>query len=352
MKNLSAGTIKLGVDAHLESYMVAIKVDESAPLRPRRLNLEQLFVLVSQIQKKCRQLYCCYEAGPFGYGLHRRLESMGVINYVIRPINWDEHGKNVKTDKRDALAMVLALDGYLRGNRRSFSVVRVPTQSEERLRSITRQRESLMKQRKRLGTQGRGIVLYYGGRLKWEWWRPLRWKRLANELDSFLIDLLGPLQAVLAALETQISRIEERLEEMSRVALPKGMGTVLFEQMEREVCDWGRFNNRKQVGSFTGLCPCEDTSANRRFQGSINKHGNPRLRRMLVEAVWLLKQWNPDYVGFDRWREATSAAGKLPAARLKKLVVATARQFAVHWWQVRTGRVQPEQLGLIMKPAN
>ena len=87
-------------------------------------------------------------------------------------------------------------------------------------------------------------------------------------------------------------------------------------------------------------------------QGSINKHGNPRLRRLLVETVWLLKQWNPEYIGFDRWREATSAAGKLPAARLKKFVVATARQFAVHWWQVRTARVQPEQLGLIMKPAN
>lgn len=348
--NLSAETIKLGVDAHLDRYVVAIKVDESAPLRARRFTLDQLLAFIVELQKKTRQLYCCYEAGPFGYGLHRRLEAMGVTNYVIRPINWDEHGKRVKTDRRDATAMVLALDGYLRGNRRSFSVVRVPTQSQERLRSITRQRESLMKQRKRLGTQGRGIVLYYGCQLKWHWWRPLRWKRLAQDLDSFLIDLLRPLQAVLATLERQISQIEERLEEISRVALPKGMGTVLFEQMEREVCDWGRFNNRKQVGGFTGLCPCEDTSANRRFQGSINKHGNPRLRRLLVETVWLLKRWNPTYVGFDRWRRVLEA-GPLTSARLKKLVVATARQFAVDWWRVRTGRIQPEQLGLIMKPA-
>jgi transposase len=351
IKNLSAETIKLGVDAHLDRYVLAIKVDESAPLRPRRFTLEQMLVFIGELKGKCAHLYCCYEAGPFGYGLHRRLESMGVTNHVIRPINWDEHGKRVKTDKRDATAMVLALDGYLRGNRRSFSVIRVPSEAEERLRSITRQRESLMKERKRLGAQGRGIVLYYGSRLKWDWWRPLRWKALAEELDSFLIDLLRPLHAVLAAVEKQIALTEERLEEMSQVALPKGMGTVLFEQMEREVCNWGRFNNRKQVGGFTELCPCEDTSANRRFQGSINKHGNPRLRRLLVEAVWLLKQWNPNYVGFDRWRRALDA-GPLPSARLKKLVVATARQFAVDWWRVRTGRIQPEQLGLVMKPAN
>ncbi|MCC5023833.1 MAG: transposase [Candidatus Synoicihabitans palmerolidicus] len=54
---------------------------------------------------------------------------------------------------------------------------------------------------------------------------------------------------------------------MCEVALPKGMGTVIFEHMEREVCDWNRFDTRKQVGSYTGLCPSEDTSDRRRFQG-------------------------------------------------------------------------------------
>jgi len=52
MKNLSAGTIKLGVDAHLESYMVAIKVDESAPLRPRRLNLVRQKVSGKRVRQK------------------------------------------------------------------------------------------------------------------------------------------------------------------------------------------------------------------------------------------------------------------------------------------------------------
>ena len=97
IKNLCAETIKLGVDAHLNRYVVVIKVDSSAPMRARRFASEELFLsFVGELQGKCRELYCCYEAGPFGYGLHRRLESMGVINYVIRPINWDEHGKRVK----------------------------------------------------------------------------------------------------------------------------------------------------------------------------------------------------------------------------------------------------------------
>jgi transposase len=100
-------------------------------MRARRFSSEEAFLsFAGQLQARCQQITCCYEAGPFGYRLHRRLESKGVINYVIRPINWDEHGKRVKTDNRDATEMVLALDGYLRGNTRSFSVIRVPSEQK------------------------------------------------------------------------------------------------------------------------------------------------------------------------------------------------------------------------------
>lgn len=85
---------------------------------------------------------------------------MGVTNYVIRPINWDERGKRVKTDGRDATQMALALDSYLRGNDRSFSVIRAPSEEEERLRSVTRQRQSLCKEGKRLLAKARSHVMY------------------------------------------------------------------------------------------------------------------------------------------------------------------------------------------------
>jgi transposase len=51
------------------------------------------------------QAHSCYEAGPFGYSLHRQLLEMGVRNVVVRPQNWDELGRKVKTDKTDALAL-------------------------------------------------------------------------------------------------------------------------------------------------------------------------------------------------------------------------------------------------------
>lgn len=341
--------IKLGIDVHIEKYVVVMKIDGSAPMRPKRIKPEEFLCWVNELKQRCGKIYSCYEAGPFGYVLHRKLEAAGVTNYVIRPINWDTHGKRVKTDGRDATQMVLSLDGYLRGNDRSFSVVRVPSEAEERLRSVTRQRQSLGKERKRVAAKARSHVMYYGGRLNGDWWKPRRWKNLQEQLSEHLVGLLAPLQAIILAIDEQIKAVEKRMEEMTAPAMPRGMGTVIFQQMEREVCDWKRFENRKQVGGYTGLCPCEDTSAQRRFQGSINKHGNPRMRHMLIECVWLLMQWNSSYRGIVKWRDKLLEA-KLTKASKKKIVVAIARQFAVDWWMVRTGRIRAEEIGLTMKP--
>ena len=56
----------------------------------------------------------------------------------------------------------------------------------------------------------------------------------------------------------------------------KGIGHLSEELLDREMGDWNRFANRRQVGSYTGLCPGEDSSGDTRMSLSIDKHGNPR----------------------------------------------------------------------------
>lgn len=341
--------IKLGIDVHASSYVVVKKADGSAPERAKRMKPDDFLRWVYQLKQQCQSLYTCYEAGPFGYGLHRKLEAMGITNYVIRPINWDTHGKNVKTDARDALQMALSLDGYLRGNDRSFSVVRVPTEQQEHRRSFTRQRQSLVKERSRATKQGRSHGLYYGQDVPSGWWKPRNWAKLKEHLDAFMLELLEPLRQSCEHFTRLIEEVEKRLKalEPERV-LPCGMGVVLFEQIEREVCDWHRFKNRKNVNSYTGLCPSEDTSADRRFVGSINKHGNPRLRHMLIECAWMLMRWNSGYSGVKKWQSQLDSE-QTSKGRRKQIAVAIARQFAVDWWRIRTGQCQPEAFNLATK---
>jgi transposase len=251
--------------------------------------------VVRQATDLAEKVFTCYEAGPFGYTLHRRLERMGVTNYVIRPRDWDEYGKKVKTDKRDALAMAQCLDRYVSGNREAFCVVRVPTEVEEQKRSVSRQREVCQQEKQRLAAQGRSHALYYGGHLQGAWWQEAAWQRTLPELPAIVVNLLEPLRRLLAAVEVELKARTQELEAAAPLGLPVGLGQMTSQILEREVADWNRFQNRRQVASYTGLCPREDTSSQRRFQGSINKHGNRRLRPVLVEGAWRLVVFQPEY---------------------------------------------------------
>ncbi len=340
--------IKLGVDVHLHRYVVVRQIDGGAPQPPQRFSPAQFLQWAQKQTQLAAKVYSCYEAGPFGYGLHRKLTALGIANYVVRPRDWDEYGKRVKTDKRDARQLALHLDRYVGGNGDAFCVVRVPTEAEEQSRSRSRQRESLRNEKQRLAAQGRSQALYYGCRLQGEWWLEGAWKELT--VPPIVQELLAPLRRLIQAIEQELKVQTQAIEQAAPPQLPVGLGKLTYEVLEREVCDWHRFRNRRQVASYTGMCPREDTSDQRRFQGAINKHGNRRMRSVLVEAAWRLIQFQPTYHPVAKWR-ALLAHPKATKSKRKQIAVAIGRQFSVDWWRVRTQRCRAADLGLQLNPA-
>jgi transposase len=340
--------IKLSIDTHAERQVVVRQFGGTAPQPAQSFSRPQLLEWAKKQTQLGRRVYSCYEAGAFGYSLHRQLTKLGITNYVVRPRDWDEYGKKVKTDKRDAKELALCLDRYVAGNSEAFSVVRVPSEAEEQARSRSRQRDSLEKERKRLASQGRSYALYYGQRLHGEWWTESVWKKLV--LPPILVELLEPLRRLMAAVEHELAAQTKALRAAAPAQLPVGLGQLTYEILEREICDWDRFQNRRQVASYTGLCPTEDSSAQRRFQGSINQHGNPRVRTTLVELGWRLIRYQPTYEAVVHWLPLLTDP-KTTRAKRKQIVVAIARQFSVDWWRVRTHRCRAEDLGLKFKPA-
>lgn len=339
--------IKLGIDVHLDRYVVVRQIDGGAPQPPQRFSPAQFLDWAKKQTTLAKEVYSCYEAGPFGYSLHRKLKELGITNYVVRPRDWDEYGKKVKTDKRDAKAMVQSLDRYICGNTEAFCVVRVPTEAEEQSRSRSRQRESLQKEKQRLAAQGRSHALYYGAHLEGAWWTEGLWKELA--LPPIVMELLEPLRRLIQAIEQELKTATQAITAAAPQGLPMGLGKLTYEVLEREVGDWNRFDNRRQVASYTGMCPREDSSDQRRFQGSINKHGNPRVRSVLVEASWRLVQYQPSYKPVAKWLPVL-ANPKTTRSRRKQIIVAIGRQFSVDWWRVRTQRCQAADLGLRVDP--
>jgi len=97
-----ATLIKLGLDIHADHYAVARQVDGATPQPPQKFTPPSFLEWAAKQLELAQEVWSCCEAGPFGYGLHRQLASLGVKNLVARPRNWDDYGQRVKTDKRDA----------------------------------------------------------------------------------------------------------------------------------------------------------------------------------------------------------------------------------------------------------
>lgn len=129
------------MDVHVREYVIAFQVDGSAPKPVQRFDQAGLLRWLAKKLAEGFAIVTCYEAGPLGYVLHCKLTELGITNYVIRPRNWDDHAKRVKTDRTDARALLSALDRFLAGNPQALTVVHVPGIEQERRRSQSRVRE-------------------------------------------------------------------------------------------------------------------------------------------------------------------------------------------------------------------
>jgi transposase len=339
-----AKCIKLGIDVHADSYRVVRQVDHATPQPAQKFTPKDFLVWARKQLAQAQQVHSCYEAGPFGYGLHRALTAMGIGNVVIRPQNWDELGKGVKTDRTDALALVQRLDRYVEGNRKALAVVCVPTPEQELARSQSRQREQLLAHRLRLEAQGRSLLLFNGVRVRGRWWSSRQWDRLARQIPAGLLELLTITRDLLLAVQTQLEAATRRLQQ-SATEQPSGVGALTSQVLRREILDWRRFTNRRQVASLTGMCPGVRASGNKSRNGPITKHGNRRLRTALIELAWRCVRFQPSYPPLQKWRPVL-ANPKAAGAAKKKAIVAVGRRLAIDLWRLNTGRTTTEKLGL------
>jgi len=119
----TAEVIKLGIDIHKTKYVVIRQIDNQAEQSPQKFSPDEFVVWVQRQRLLAKRVVSCYEAGCFGFVLHRKLAELGVENYVVRPRNWDEYGSSVKTDARDARELCGHLDRYLAGSHSRGHVV-------------------------------------------------------------------------------------------------------------------------------------------------------------------------------------------------------------------------------------
>jgi transposase len=210
--------------------------------------------------------------------------------------------------------------------------------------TATRRRKFLGRLIRLIANRGHGQVAEYQHvQLPARWWGPRNWKKL-TALDPWVLEQLTHLRALIRQLEAQLATLEaELIARVQNQERPKALGEISLVTLDGEVCDWHRFSNRKQIGSYTGCCPGEHSSGGKRRLGSIDRMGNGRVRTLLVEAVYRFLKWQPG------WHTARKFKARLTDGKAlkKKIIVALARLLAIDLWRWRTGRATLQDLGWV-----
>lgn len=341
----SVRRVYLGIDLHKHAAVTCTRLD-NAPPQPAQRIVTGDFVEWMQKQKvryPRATFFFCYEAGPCGYWLYRDLIEKST-GYVVAP---EALNGRRKTDARDATALCRNLHDYVNGHHKAFGVVSVPSREREAQRGLVRYRKSVQSDLQALHKRCKSWTLLHGKDLKNKWWRGERWKEnVPDGLSETLCWQIESTREQILVAEKELAKTDAKLAEMQKqncatMPLPKGLGALTWLTLCLEIGDWHRFANRRQIASYTGLCPGEHTSGNNRVELSIDKRGNKIVRTILIEAAWRIYRYQPNYPPVAKFfGEAKGSRNR------RRAIVAVARRLAIDLWRIATGQSTPEKLGL------
>lgn len=292
--------VYIGLDAHKASIVIALAFEgrgSPEPYGKTTSDLNGFLKVLRRIQEKHgltkEDISLCYEAGPTGFVLVRRLRELGYDCEVVAPSLVPSKGSDrVKTDRRDACKLAsLHRAGEL-------TRVHVPDGSDEVIRDICRGRTDAVDVQTRTRQQISAMLLRngysYSGETTWgeAHMRYLRELVLPDRAQKLLLEEY--LQRVDASV-SQVARIENQMRELLKdwprrtfvEALQGFRGFQLVASMvvTSELGNLLRFAHPRQLMAYLGLVPSEQSTGGRRRQGSITKSGNSHVRWMLVEVA-------------------------------------------------------------------
>ena len=333
---------KVGLDVDLRQIAVAIQCGRGAISLGRKMSPPALLEWIKRKVGQGHSVYTVYECCGFGYTLHEQLVGAGARSLITTPmrLNLERRRKNDRMDGRELCGR---LSRYLDGQKDELKTIRIPSRGEQQRRELGRQREFWKRELRRLENHGRALRIEHEHEsLEAGWAGPRKWKRLGPQCSGFVRSQLEPVVEQIRATKAQLDRLSREIEALvAAEKIPLGLGTLTVALLEGEICDWHRFINRKAVGSYTGCCPSEHSSGGIQRFGSIDRHGNKHVRTLLVEAVWRLLKWQPNWHARRKYLQKLKVGHSLK----KKMAVALARQLAIDLWRWRTGRATAAELG-------
>ena len=242
-----------------------------------------------------------------------------------------------KTDKRDAAHILkLVVEGR-------FPRLWSPDREQRDLRQLVLHRHKLVEIRSRVKNELQHLSLNKGMQKKRTLWsqagmqmlRELPLKPWASCRREDLLGLLAMLNQQIGTLDTAVQKAAEENPQAKLLMTQPGVGPNTALAYVLTMGEVSRFRRGKQVASYLGLIPREESSGGRQKLGAITKQGNRMVRSLLVEAAQIAVRFDPQFRKqyLHRCHQKPKGVAKVAAAR--KLAVRL-------YWMLRTQKPYPE----------
>lgn len=308
---------------------------------------------------KDAQVLSCYEAGRDGFWLHRYLLSRGIENLVVdsSSIEVKRRKRRIKTDRIDAGKLLGMLMRYHGGEKKVWSVLRVPSEEEEDGRNLGRELGVLKRERTMHINRIKGLLIQQGIVIKRPSGRKFlsefecagSWdgKELTEDFKARVVREHQRLKMVDEQIRGLKKERRKRVEsgdkacyrQVAQLMRLRGIGPENSWDFVMEFFGWRDFGNRKEVGALAGLTPTPyDSGKSLREQG-ISKSGSGRIRTLSVESAWCWLRFQPRSK-LSRWFNQRFAHG---SKRMRRIgIVALARKLLIELWRYLKYGTVPE----------
>jgi len=362
-------TYYIGLDVHKDTIAIAYTLEGSrknatyhGTCGGSNLAVENaLRKLAKKLGCTLQDLKVCYEAGPTGFVLARRLLQLKVDTVVMSPAQTERKpNEKIKTDKRDAQKIAKL---FRNGD---ITEVRIPPALDEAVRDLCRARtdasDDLSRAKQRLGSFLLRNGFRYDGKTRWTpaHMRYLRHLTLPDPTQALVLE--GYLQTIDTCL-AQVQFYEDKMKQVlndwewkpivEALMACKGFQEVAAMTIISELGDLRRFKSPRQLMAFLGLVPGEESSGSKRRQGAITKCGNGHARWMLCESAQAYRrepkisaalskrqEGQPHEVKALSWRMQQRLTKRYRRLRIRnirdsKCIVAIARELSAFIWELQ-----------------
>src|ERR1700722_14795800 len=325
----------IGVDYHPSDQYVAFADTETGESGERRLSHSdgEAEKFYRELKQRGVRVRVGMEATGYSLWFERLLAELGIEDWFSDAAEIKTRKvRKQKTDRNDAqLLLKLLLEN-------NFPTIWVPSPENRDLRQLLWHRHRMVQMRTRIMNQLQALAMNEGQRRKKKLWSGAGRAQLeklplatwASRRRQDLLELLDRMNPIIEELTAVVEREAKKWPEVLRLMTHPGVGPLTALAFVLIIGTPERVKCGKQIGSYVGMFPCEDSSAGHQRLAHITKQGSSLLRFLLGEAAKSAARWDSD------WRRRYVHLAMRRQRNIAK--VAMARRLAVRmYWMWRNG---------------